>query len=216
MEIILLYGPPGSGKTTLVEKYIEFEPSSVYLSVGQITRNEIKNKTVLGLTLKKYLDEVVEYPPSLIGELVKRELEFIRLYKNKEKVIIDGFPKYDWEAEYFLDNFNKDSYNLSKIIVIDTSFSELYRRVAERKICSKCLKQFSVVDLKGLKCPTCDKYLTTRDDDFEFVLKRRYDDYVNSLSKTLFFLDKQKGKTINLDGDVSKNELLIQFTKLVR
>jgi adenylate kinase family enzyme len=77
MNIILLYGPPASGKTTLA-KGISNNFDISYLSVGQITRREIANKTDVGHRLKKYLDDVVEYPVEFIGDIVEKELDSLK------------------------------------------------------------------------------------------------------------------------------------------
>ena len=45
---IIIFGPPGAGKGTQ-SKFIEKKYNLLQLSTGELLRNEIKNKTQLGL-----------------------------------------------------------------------------------------------------------------------------------------------------------------------
>ena len=60
---LILFGPPGSGKGTqsikIAEKY-----GLEHISTGEIFRNEIRNKTEIGLKVKSVIDS---------GELVTDE-----------------------------------------------------------------------------------------------------------------------------------------------
>ncbi len=61
---LILFGPPGSGKGTQSEKIID-RYKLVHLSTGDILRNELANKTELGLKAKAIMDK---------GELVSDEI----------------------------------------------------------------------------------------------------------------------------------------------
>jgi adenylate kinase len=86
---LILFGPPGAGKGThsirLVEKY-----GLVHISTGDIFRNEMGNKTALGMKAKNYMDK---------GELVPDEIVLGMLFSVLDKLkdakgfVFDGFPR---------------------------------------------------------------------------------------------------------------------------
>ena len=53
---LILFGPPGSGKGTQSEKLVE-KYEFVHLSTGNLLRQEIADKTPLGLESKSFMDK---------------------------------------------------------------------------------------------------------------------------------------------------------------
>jgi adenylate kinase len=211
MNIILLYGPPASGKTTLA-KGISNNFDISYLSVGQITRREIANKTDVGHRLKKYLDDVVEYPVEFIGDIVEKELDSLKK-SGVNTVLLDGFPKYFWEAEKFLNILKKLNLTINKIIIINLTYDDICKRASNRRICLKCLKEYNLSNTGSIICPECGNELVLREDDSAFVLKRRYGDHVFSLEKTLKVLDIDANYLVEIDGSGDEDTVLHRFSK---
>ena len=87
---LLFLGAPGAGKgsvaTKLVEKYGYYQ-----LSTGDMFRQEIKNKTDLGLKIQSILDAGNYVSDDITNELVKKTL--INLHTQHKPFILDGYPR---------------------------------------------------------------------------------------------------------------------------
>ncbi|MCX7917430.1 MAG: nucleoside monophosphate kinase, partial [bacterium] len=88
-EIIILLGPPGAGKGTVGERLSKILNMPL-ISTGDLLRENVKDKTELGLKAKEYMDR---------GELVPDNIVISILIKRIEKddckngFILDGFPR---------------------------------------------------------------------------------------------------------------------------
>ena len=86
---ILIFGPPGAGKGTQ-SKFIAKKYGLYQLSTGDLLRNEIKNKTNLGIKISSIINS---------GELVSDEIvsilieKFVSNEKFRGKLIFDGYPR---------------------------------------------------------------------------------------------------------------------------
>lgn len=88
MNIILL-GAPGSGKGTLAKFLVELRQLT-HLSTGEMLRETMKKKTVMGRTIKKRLDEGKLVPDAIVTKMLIDELCSI---ENVDGAILDGFPR---------------------------------------------------------------------------------------------------------------------------
>lgn len=213
-RIFLLYGPPGSGKTTVGEEVEQRSGGTLkYLSVGEITRGEITSQSEMGMKLKEYLEKVEEYPPALIGELVRKHI--LEAAEAGGAMIVDGFPKYPAEAPYFLKIIEEEDFSLKTIIILDISREESLERTAKRRICQNCQGQFSLGNEEEAKCPFCGNSLCRRDDDEKEILMRRYDDYCKSIGDTLNVLGSSVKRTVHINGESSFGKVLEEVWKVI-
>ncbi|HEY0731504.1 MAG TPA: nucleoside monophosphate kinase, partial [Chitinophagaceae bacterium] len=65
MVNIILFGPPGSGKGTQSEKIVE-KFGLVHLSTGNLLREEISNRTPLGLEAMNFMDKGQLVPDEVV------------------------------------------------------------------------------------------------------------------------------------------------------
>ena len=74
MKNIVLFGPPGAGKgtqaTLLKEKY-----QLVHISTGDVFRDNIKNKTELGLLAKTFMDKGDLVPDNVTISMLEAEVD---------------------------------------------------------------------------------------------------------------------------------------------
>ncbi len=207
-SIYLFYGPPASGKST-VAREVSSQLKLEYLSVGEITRNEITKNSILGRELKKYLDEVVEYPVELITQVVEERI--LDAKSNSKGFILDGYPKYDWEAEAFLNLMNKHNFPLDKVVVLDVPMDTAIARVSNRRMCTDCLTQFDISENNISNCIKCGGNLIIREDDEPTILRRRYGDYDSSINKTLQVLNNHYRSLAHFDGTKSPQQVLSEI-----
>ena len=126
--IIILLGPPGSGKGTQA-KFIKNKLFIPHLSTGDMLREAVQQKTVLGKKVKDIMAN---------GELVSDQLvlEIIvdRISQNDcaNGFILDGYPRNITQAES-LDLILKDvNRNIDKILFLDVDFDVLQSRIETR------------------------------------------------------------------------------------
>jgi adenylate kinase len=86
---LILFGPPGSGKGTQSDKLVE-KYGFVHLSTGNLLRQEISERTPLGLEAKNFMDKGQLVPDEvvigMIDSCIARNLE-------SEGFLFDGFPR---------------------------------------------------------------------------------------------------------------------------
>lgn len=209
MNCYLVYGPPASGKTTLFQGLAD-DLGYVYISVGNLTRQEIVLGSAVGSELSYYLQRNTQYPVELIAKVVNNNI--LKLNKDVSGFILDGFPKYPEEVGEFLTFVNDNHITVEATIIVEVSFDEVLKRSRQRRICQNCLKQ-AEVGVSGDGCPYCGAQLTLRDDDEQKAIKNRYSDYESSISATLEALKNNCGRVIRIDGMASKSEALLNLRK---
>ncbi len=192
MKKIILLGAPGAGKGTLAIK-MKDKYNIPHISTGDILRENIRNKTDLGMKAKDLIDKGQLVPDELVVEIIKD-----RLSKDdaKKGCILDGFPRNIKQAEV-LDSF----YDIDVVINMVADVKVILERLTGRRVC-KCGGTFNVKFLNGSDtCSICGGKLYTRDDDKEEVILDRLKVYNQSTAPLIEYYKKQ-----NKVQDVNANE----------
>lgn len=127
---LIIFGPPGSGKGTqsikIAEKY-----GLIHISTGDIFRNEIRNKTEIGLKVKSITEKGELVPDELLIEILKSVMD---KHKETKGFVFDGFPRTIVQAED-LDNLMKEEKSsISLVIALEVHEEELIARLLNRAI----------------------------------------------------------------------------------
>ena len=114
---LVIFGPPGAGKGTQ-SKFIVKKYNLHQLSTGELLRNEIINKTKLGLEISSIMNSGNLVSDKIASDLIER---FISKNEYKNRLIFDGYPRNKIQAE----NLNKllSKYNQKIEIVIKLKVS---------------------------------------------------------------------------------------------
>jgi adenylate kinase len=191
MKVILL-GPPGSGKGTQAE-FITKQYNLTHISTGDIFRENIEQKTPVGLKVKELIDAGKFAPDELTIEIIK---ERILRPDCKDGYLLDGFPRNLIQATA-LDEIS--SPNLVLDISID--LNKVLKRITGRRICEDCKRSFHVDHLNGKEtCFECGGRLVTRDDDNEESVKERLRIYEMQTKPLEEYYSKQN-KLVRINGD---------------
>jgi len=125
--MIILLGAPGSGKGTQSDR-LSKSFNLPYVCMGDIVRNEIKSKTVLGKKMISFIDKGDLVPDSLINDI------FIFNYpvlSDISDAILDGYPRTLNQARY-LSSLLKDSSIDLYVFLIDVPDKNLIDRLLSR------------------------------------------------------------------------------------
>jgi adenylate kinase len=174
---IVLFGPPGSGKGTqakmLAEKY-----EIPHISTGDILRDNLKNKTTLGLEAKSYMDKGELVPDSVLIGIIKDRLSQPDCVSG---FLLDGYPRTLLQADALSEILSAMGKKLDVVLNIDVPDAELIKRLAGRRMCT-CGASYHLLfnppKQEGI-CDLCGNPLYHRDDDKEEAILNRLDVYKN-------------------------------------
>lgn len=201
MRIVVLLGPPGSGKGTQAMR-LSKETGLPHISTGDLFRENLKNNTPLGEKVKKYMEGGQLVPDNLVLEML-----FDRVGREdcSKGYILDGFPRTIPQAEALYRTLGKKPPIVA--INLDVSDEVVFKRIEGRLTCSKCgnlqNRYFSPPAVAD-KCDKCGGDLIQRPDDKADVVNERLKVY-HSQTKPLiaYFERKQVLKNIP-DGSPDK------------
>jgi adenylate kinase len=193
MRKYVIMGVQGSGKGTQ-SALLAGDLDLVHIAVGDIFRWNVQHHTKLGAQVRRTI---------AAGELVSDDLvEGVVKYRLSEHdwnygFIIDGFPRNERQAEFFL-----ESYDIDGVIQLDLPDSEVRRRVLARRLCAGCGLDYNLLasspEVPG-KCDACGGELVSREDDTEEALAVRLRDYHQKTNPVLDIF-RRKEYVITVDA----------------
>jgi adenylate kinase len=125
---LILFGPPGSGKGTQSEKIVE-KFGLIHLSTGNLLRQEIADKTPLGLQAKNFMDKGQLVPDEVVIGMIDSCLE---KHANAKGFLFDGFPRTVAQAGALDKLLALKKTSITKVIALDVVEEELVKRLLKR------------------------------------------------------------------------------------
>ena len=172
---VIMMGPPGAGKGTQAERFAR-EHGVPKISTGDILRDGMKTKLPAAVEAKARMDR---------GELVD-DATMIEIVRNRllqpdttPGFVLDGFPRTVPQARA-LDTIIDERGN-GPLVVVDVMVpeKELIRRLAGRRICSKCGTNAEPSEgASKVVCAKCGGTLVQRSDDSDEVVSERLKVYL--------------------------------------
>jgi adenylate kinase len=196
----VIMGVQGSGKGTQ-SVLLASDLDLVHIAVGDIFRWNVQNHTKLGAQVRRTM---------AAGELVSDDLaegvvkERLTQHDWNYGFIIDGFPRNERQAEFFL-----ESYDIDGVIYLMLPDSEVRRRVMARRLCDGCGMDYNLIDNspheEGL-CDVCGGKLVQREDDTEEALAVRLREYHDKTNPVLDIF-RRKEYVVTIDARPDKLEV---------
>ena len=184
--IIILLGPPGSGKGTQAN-FIKNKLSIPHLSTGDILRQSVKNETNLGIKVKDIMAEGKLVSDDLVLDVIK---ERISESDCDQGFILDGYPRNIVQAESLSIVLKDINRNIDRILFLDVDFAVLHSRIESRSKESNEQK---------------------RVDDTSEVLIKRLDEYRSQTAPlSEYYRNDKKFKKINGMKSISEVSLDIE------
>lgn len=128
MAIVVLMGPPGSGKGTQAEVLAD-RLGVPTISTGDIFRAEVERGTELGRQAQRYLDSGNYVPDELTNELVRE-----RLAEDDARAgfVLDGYPRTLDQVAVLDDLFAAQHRRLDAVVVLEVDADDLVQRLLRR------------------------------------------------------------------------------------
>jgi adenylate kinase len=198
---LILFGPPGVGKGAQAQ-LLSYGHGIVHLSTGDVIRDEIARGTELGKRVRaavgrgEFADD-----ETVLGIVMSR----VDLPEYANGFVIDGFPRTVRQAEMFDVLLADRERKVSHALFITAPEETILKRLAGRRICSKCgrtyHKEFRRPKIHGI-CDDCKSKVIRRHDDDPATHRERLRVYGE---KTLPLADyyRRTGVLVEVDGDQS-------------
>jgi adenylate kinase len=194
---IILFGPPGVGKGTQAKLLVE-EFHSAHISTGDLLREAVKTKTILGLKAKSFMDAGNLVPDDVVIGLIE---EVLKSDEARENFILDGFPRTLPQASALDTLFEKLDVRLDSVISFEVDNEEIIDRLNQRRLCRSCGRIYTIArigaDLKV--CPQCGGEVYQRDDDKPEPVRRRLEVYQQQ-TKPLIDYYRKTNRLIPING----------------
>jgi|TARA_Y100000031_G_C8196551_1_gene373969 adenylate kinase len=191
MNIILL-GAPGVGKGTIASKLKE-KLSFPHIATGDMLRENVAQKTELGIKAKDCMDKGLLVPDELVIEMIKERL---KREDCKNGFILDGFPRTINQAEQI------NEIKIDKVVNLQASDELIVKRLSKRRQCKKCGFIYHLENIKPNRegfCDKCNSELYQREDDKPEAIKKRLEVY-REQTEPLIGYYKEKGLLVDVDG----------------
>jgi len=175
---LILFGPPGSGKGTQSERLVE-KYGFVHVGTGNLLREEIANKTPLGIEAKKFIDNGQLVPDDVAIAMVG---SFFDRHKDINGFLFDGFPRTVAQAQALDKLLSFKKTDIALVLALDVTEQELVNRLLNR-----------------------GKTSGRSDDNSEDVIRKRFAVYTNETSPVADYYKKtRKFKAIHGEGSVDE------------
>jgi len=125
--VVVLLGPPGSGKGTQAERLCE-ELGFASLATGDLLREARAEETDLGRRASEYMDRGDLVPDELIVEVIRDAIADL----DGKPILLDGFPRTVAQADALADALEARDRELKAAILIDVPDEVVVERISGR------------------------------------------------------------------------------------
>lgn len=174
--VLLLFGPPGSGKGTqsrLITNWLGIPA----ISTGDMLRSEIQAGTELGESVRSIMTS-----GGLVGDELVNQMLAHRVSQPdcKNGFLLDGYPRTVDQADYLDRLICQRGLPKPIILHLDVPLDALMGRLTSRRQCPVCGTIYNLLHQPPRKAGICDNdgtALVTRKDDQDDVVRERLRTY---------------------------------------
>jgi adenylate kinase len=125
---LLLIGAPGAGKGTQAEKLAE-RFHIAHISSGDLLRQNVKDETSIGLTIKQYVDAGDLVPDAVVMDMLRKP---VVAAAEGGGYVLDGFPRTVDQAQTAFETARELGVEVQAAVHLDVPDEELIRRLLAR------------------------------------------------------------------------------------
>jgi len=209
---LVIFGPPGAGKGTQ-SKFIVNKYNLYQLSTGELLRKEIINKTPLGSEISSTMNSGKLVSDKIVSDLIEK---FISSNEYKDRLIFDGYPRNEAQAENLNKLLNKYNQKINLVLKLSVSLDVIKKRIIGRSVCSICGKIYNeFFNPAPINVDCCaSKYLQKRSDDTLNISITRYNTYEKNIEPVIDFYKESKLLKI-VNGETSISEITEEISDLI-
>lgn len=176
---LILFGPPGCGKGTQSDKLVA-KYGLVHLSTGNLLREEIAQKTPLGVEARNFMDKGQLVPDEVVIGMVD---SYFDKHKGSKGFLFDGFPRTVAQAKALDSLLELKKTEIAAVLALEVGEEELVKRLLNR-----------------------GKTSGRSDDTNEEVIRKRFSVYINETTPVAEHYKKAK-KFQAIKGEGSVDEI---------
>ena len=196
--ILILLGPPGSGKGTQAKR-LEDGRGLVQLSTGDMLRAAVASGNGIGQQAKKVMAAGELMPDEIMIQIISDRIDEPDCQNG---FILDGFPRTTPQAEALDKLLDAKSLSLDKVIELKVDEEALVERVTGRYNCAKCGAGYHDKFQQPKQDGVCDSCGSTefsrRSDDTEETVRTRMAAYHDQTAEIVpYYLGKDLLAEIN-------------------
>ncbi|MDR2460819.1 MAG: adenylate kinase [Deltaproteobacteria bacterium] len=199
--IIVLLGPPGTGKGTQAAA-IKERFSLPHISTGDIFRKNLADGTPLGLEAKGFMERGELVPDKLVLELVEDRLKNPDTEKG---FLLDGFPRTEVQATQLDKALSSQGTGIDHVVLLLVPDEVIVGRLSGRRVCKSCGHVWHM-DFNpppaGGTCPDCGGEVYQRADDMAEAIENRLLVYKKETGPLISYYEA-KGLIRQIDGNQS-------------
>ncbi|MDD2898556.1 MAG: adenylate kinase [Desulfuromonadaceae bacterium] len=211
--IVVLFGPPGSGKGTQAQFIVEHF-GIPQISTGDMLRAAVKAGTPLGVIAKSTMDAGGLVSDEVVLGLVAERVVADDCAKG---FVLDGFPRTIHQADSLISFLKESGKSINFVVSLDVDRQDIINRLSGRRTCPACGKGYHIFFNKPVcesVCDACGTTLIQRADDTEETVINRidvYDEQTSALKK--YF--KELGVLFCISGSGQISDIQAQIASIL-
>ena len=210
---LILFGPPGAGKGTQTDNIAK--TFNLYkVSTGDLLRNEINNKTDLGIKIESIMKKGSFVSDNIINNLI---IKILSQKKIHNRLIFDGYPRNLDQAKNLDLLLKKYNEKLSCALYLNVNKDVIIKRILGRQTCTKCglifNEYFNPSSKTNHSCGS--KFLVKRLDDNEETITGRFETYLDKTKPILHYY-KKLNLLHEIDGEAKIDQIFKEISEIIR
>ena len=209
--IVILLGPPGSGKGTssnVICKNYNLLP----LSTGDLLRERIKQPDEFGQHIAKLMSNGELISDEIINQLVKEIVESDKIKSEYNGILFDGYPRTVQQAEFLEQLLADNNQKVNHILLFNIADEIIVERIVSRRIDRKTGNVYNLISNPPPENADLDLY--QRADDKEEVILHRLEVYKKQTEPLIDFYRKS-GIISEVDATQSVEDMVNSANRIL-